>query len=139
MRNVLVITGVLLSLALIISIRNSGTPVFTVPRMIPESFVSSLEQHPPAWGDDPVAVAMQLIHFGATDPIDVRGTIIRRVDSSDGTVLVTIDDRYVADDSTSRTYDAVRLKRRGLSWIPIEHQWAQQGRDVFGWTTSSTY
>lgn len=139
MRKAFAITSVLLFLALIISIRNSGIPVFTAPHLIPESFVSSLEQHPPAWADDPVAVALQLIHIGATDPIDDRGATVRRVDSSDGTVLVTIDDRYVADDSISRTYDAVRLKRKGIRWIPVEHRWAQQGRDVFGWTTSSTY
>ena len=109
LRKAFAITGALLFLVLFISITYSDAPVFTASRMIPESFVSLLEQQPPVWAEDPIAVAIQLIRVGATDPMNNRGTTVRRFDSSDGTVLVTIDDHSVADDSTSRTYDVVRL------------------------------
>jgi len=129
---------ILFLLVLVALLKTTTPPIFTASLTIPEAFVTLLEHHSPTWAGDPVDVAIHLLGFGVSDPIDQRGMVIQRLDDSDGTVWITIDDHYVEDDSTSRIYDAVRLRRTGAIWIPFEHRRAQQGRDVFGWTTGPT-
>lgn len=109
---------------------------------IPEDFVSWLRQeHPEDLARrlrDPLEVSLRLLYHAASDPINTRGMTINVGDDDDGNRIVTIDDQYVEDDSISRSYSRIVLRRDGLSWIPIEHRIARQGRGVFGWTTGPT-
>lgn len=117
-------------------------PSSTRPFPIPEKFVVWLRsEHPEevaARLSDPLEVSLRLLYFGAGDPINTQGMTIRVLSGENGECTVSIDDHHVEDDSISRTYDLITLKREGMIWIPTEHRIAQQGRGVFGWTTGST-
>lgn len=120
----------------------AGPPPFTRSAPIPPTFVTWLKgEHPTALAErlqDPLEVSLRLLYFGAGDPIDTQGMNLRVRADDHGDRIVTIDDRHVEDDSISRTYHQVRLRRDGLTWIPTEHRMARQGRGVFGWTTGAT-
>lgn len=109
---------------------------------IPDSFLAWLRSdHPEDLAkrlSDPLEVSLRLMYFGASDPIDTRGMTIKVDSDSRGMRIVTIDDKFIDDDSMSRSYSRVELTREGLLWVPIGHQAARQGRGVFGWTTGAT-
>ena len=109
---------------------------------IPEPFIAWLRsEHPEDLAErlrDPLEVSLRLLYFGAGDPINTLGMTINVHSGKEGQRIVTIDERYVEDDSISRVYSRIELKREGLLWIPTERRMAQQGRGVFGWTTGAT-
>jgi hypothetical protein len=105
---------------------------------IPTEFLSDLRSKHSDDLSDPLAASLLLLYWGASDPIDTTGMTIVVKKNDDGTRTVNIDDRHTQDDSVSRIYCSIRLRRDGSAWIPFERRFAQQGRGVFGWTTGPT-
>ena len=120
-----------------------GPPLVTRNAPISPAFIAWLKsEHPPALSDrliDPLEVTLRLLYFGESDQIDTNGMTISVREEDNSNCVVTIDDRSVEDDSTSRSYSWVRLRKEGFIWFPVEHRVAQQGRGVFGWTTGATH
>lgn len=113
-------------------------PVSLRSNVIPGDFLRSLQAQSEEDLRDPLRVSLLLLYWGASDPIDTTGMSIGVTTEADGTRTVKIDDRYVEDDSISRSYSLIRLRRHGTTWMPFEWATARQGRGVFGWTTGPT-